>query len=61
MDAAVGQPAMQIEPRVLEGSGVRLEPVHAGLREEVREALDRDPDNWAIQSVSGMGPHFDGY
>jgi RimJ/RimL family protein N-acetyltransferase len=52
---------MIIEPLVLEGEHVRLEPVDESVREEMREALDRDPDNWAIQSVSGMGEHFDGY
>jgi hypothetical protein len=27
----------------------------------MRAALDCDPDNWAIQSVSAMGEHFDSY
>ena len=52
---------MSIVPRVLEGAHVRLEPVHAGLRDALRETLNQDPDNWAMQSVSGMGAHFDEY
>lgn len=55
---------MIIEPIVLEGDHVRLEPARAedaALREEMRSALDCDPDNWHIQSVSGMGEGFDRY
>jgi RimJ/RimL family protein N-acetyltransferase len=52
---------MIIEPVALAGRHVRLEPVHDGLREEMREALDCDPENWAIQSNSGMGGHFAEY
>jgi RimJ/RimL family protein N-acetyltransferase len=60
---------MIIAPEALEGRHVRLEPVRGEgggavrdeLREEMREALNRDPDNWAIQSVSGMGEHFAEY
>ena len=52
---------MIIAPRVLEGRHVRLEPATAPHREELRTALDCDPANWAIQSVSALGEHFDGY
>ena len=52
---------MIIEARVLEGTHVRLEPVQAGHEAELGAALDCDPDNWAIQSVSGMGEHFPAY
>jgi RimJ/RimL family protein N-acetyltransferase len=52
---------MIIEPRTLEGKHVRLEPVNEAHREAMRAALDCDPDNWSIQSVSAMGEHFDGY
>lgn len=52
---------MIIAPKVLEGEHVRLEPVHEGLREELRAALDCDPDNWHIQATCGMGEHFDSY
>jgi RimJ/RimL family protein N-acetyltransferase len=52
---------MIIEPRTLQGSHVRLEPENEAHREVMRAALDCDPDNWAIQSVSAMGEHFDSY
>lgn len=52
---------MRIEPLVLAGDHVRLEPVTEALREEMRAALDCDPGNWAIQSASGMGAEFEGY
>jgi RimJ/RimL family protein N-acetyltransferase len=52
---------MIIEPRTLQGSHVRLEPVNEAHREAMRAALDCDPDNWAIQSVSAMGEHFAAY
>ena len=61
---AVMDEPMIVAPRVLEGRYVRLEPVGAAdsaLREALRAALDCDPDNWAIQSTSAIGPHFDGY
>ena len=49
---------MIIEPRVLEGRHIRLEPVTPAYREEMRAALDCDPENWDIQSVSARGEHF---
>lgn len=52
---------MIIEAKMLEGAHVRLEPVDAAVREELRAALDCDPDNWHIQATCGMGAHFDGY
>ena len=52
---------MQIRAEVLEGRHVRLEPASDSLREEMRAALDCDPDNWAIQSVNARGADFDGY
>ena len=55
---------MTIAAQPLEGEHVRLEPVGAGdpaLREELRAALDCDPENWSIQLVSARGADFDDY
>jgi RimJ/RimL family protein N-acetyltransferase len=52
---------MIIAPRVLEGRHIRLEPLGEVHREAMRETLDRDPDGWALLSISGMGEHFDAY
>lgn len=49
---------MQLEPRILEGRFVRLEPYAPALREEVRAALDCDPESWNLFSVCGQGEHF---
>jgi len=45
----------------LENRFVRLEPLAAPLEDEVRAALDRDPDAWDIMVAAGYGPHFDGW
>jgi RimJ/RimL family protein N-acetyltransferase len=52
---------MILEARTLEGRHIRLEPVIAAHREEVRSTLATDPDNWLLQSVSALGEHFDAY
>ena len=52
---------MRLEPIVLEGRHVRLEPYAPDLREAVRAALDCDPDAWSLFSYSGLGEHFDGW
>lgn len=52
---------MIIDPRMLTGDHVRLEPVTEQHRAEMKEVLESDPDNWAIQSSSGIGDHFEGY
>ena len=52
---------MIIDARILTGEHVRLEPVTDEHRAEMKEVLESDPDNWAIQTSSGMGEHFDGY
>lgn len=53
--------AMQLAPQILEGRFVRLEPYAPALREEVRAALDCDPDSWNLFSTCGMGAHFDAW
>lgn len=52
---------MIIDARILAGEHVRLEPVTEEHRAEMKEVLESDPDSWALQTVSGMGEHFDGY
>jgi len=52
---------MMLEPRVLEGEHVRLEPVAEEHREELREALNVSPEIWEIYSSSAYGEHFDGF
>lgn len=52
---------MIIDARILAGEHVRLEPVSEELRAEMKAVLESDPDNWAIQTSSGIGEHFDGY
>jgi len=52
---------MRLEPRVLSGRIVRLEPFAPTLEAEVRRALDVDPQAWAIMSSPADGPRFDGW
>ena len=52
---------MIIERLTLAGEHVHLEPVTEEHRAEMKEVLGSDPDNWAIQTSSGMGEHFEGY
>ena len=52
---------MRLEPRILTGRFVRLEPFAPALEAEVRRALDVDPDAWAIMSTAADGAHFDGW
>jgi RimJ/RimL family protein N-acetyltransferase len=52
---------MILEPRLLSGAHVRLEPIRAEHREEMRATLQSDPDNWALQSVSALGADFENY
>ncbi len=52
---------MRLAATVLEDRFVRLEPFSEGLRDEVRVALDCDPDAWEIMVGAAWGPHFDGW
>lgn len=49
---------MNIRPKVLKGRYVRLEPITPDLREEMRGAIDCDPESWEIMSVNGCGEGF---
>jgi RimJ/RimL family protein N-acetyltransferase len=52
---------MELSTAPLEGRHVRLEPVQSDMREELRAALDCDPETWAIQFASGCGDGFPKY
>ena len=52
---------MIIAPVVLENRWVRLEPYGPGLKGELAEALNVDPDVWALMVSSGHGPRFDAW
>jgi len=49
---------MNIKPKVLKGRYVRLEPITPDLRDEMRGAIDCDPEAWEIMSVNGCGEGF---
>ena len=50
---------LQIEPRLLRGRFIQLEPFTPALKEAVRAALDTDADAWAIMVNNGGGEGFD--
>ena len=50
---------MNIEIRPLQGRHVRLEPITAALRDELRAAIDCDPESWEIMSTNGCGEGFE--
>jgi RimJ/RimL family protein N-acetyltransferase len=52
---------LHFEPQALQGRFVRLEPYEPALRDEVRAALDCDPESWAVFAASGSGDQFDGW
>jgi RimJ/RimL family protein N-acetyltransferase len=52
---------MQLDPTILEGRFVRLEPYAPELREGVRRALDHDAESWNVFASRGQGEHFDGW
>ena len=52
---------MNLKPKVLKGRYVRLEPITPELREEMRGAIDCDPQAWEIMSVNGCGEGFDDF
>ncbi|PZO39147.1 MAG: N-acetyltransferase [Alphaproteobacteria bacterium] len=50
---------MKIGLTPLENEIVRLEPYADAIRDDLREALDVDPDSWALLVGSAFGPAFD--
>ena len=52
---------MKLEFDDLEGHHVRLEPFMQQLKEEVRAAVDCDPNAWAIMPINPTAGGFDDY
>ena len=52
---------MHLEPRLLAGTRVRLEPLRSDHQADMQRTLESDPENWMIQSVSAIGPAFENY
>lgn len=52
---------MILESRILKGAHVRLEPIADKFRAQMKSTLASDEENWAMQTVSGIGPHFTSY
>jgi RimJ/RimL family protein N-acetyltransferase len=50
---------MNIQSLPLEGRYVRLEPITADLRAELKAAIDCDPESWEIMSTNGCGEGFE--
>lgn len=60
MNAADGV-RMELAFQHLEGRFVRLVPFAPELKEDVRAAIDCDPESWAIMPVNPMGEGFESY
>lgn len=52
---------VKLEHIPLKGSVLQLQPFAPDLKEEVRAAVDCDPETWAIMPVNPMGDGFDLY
>lgn len=50
---------MNLKGKLLKGRYVRLEPITAEHKDELRGAVDCDPEAWEIMSVNGCGEGFD--
>jgi RimJ/RimL family protein N-acetyltransferase len=49
---------LHLVPGVLRGRLVQLEPYDDQLKEQLRTALDCDPEGWQLFSMSGQGENF---
>jgi N-acetyltransferase len=54
-------PRVELDFCALEGRYVRLEPFRPELKEEVRGAIDCDPETWAIMPINPTGEGFERY
>ena len=50
---------MNLKSKALKGRYVRLEPITPEHREELKAAIDCDPESWEIMSVNGCGEGFE--
>jgi RimJ/RimL family protein N-acetyltransferase len=55
------QAVLELEPAVLAGKWVRLEPFAKRLKDEVRAALNQDSKAWAIMAASAFGDLFESW
>lgn len=52
---------MELEYVELDGPSIRLEPFASRLKEEVRAAIDCDPETWSIMPINPTGMGFDNF
>jgi RimJ/RimL family protein N-acetyltransferase len=52
---------VKLEFRHLDGPHIRLEPFVTQLKEEVRTAVDCDPETWGIMPINPTGAGFESY
>ena len=52
---------MHLEPKILTGEHITLEPFQLGLKAEVRAAVDCDADAWSIMPVNATGDRFEDF
>jgi RimJ/RimL family protein N-acetyltransferase len=52
---------VELEFNDLEGRHIRLEPFETHLKEEVRAAIDCDPETWKIMPINPTGASFESY
>ena len=52
---------MQLEPKILTGRHVALEPFRPDLKEEVRAAIDCDHETWRILPINATGDRFEAF
>ena len=54
-------PMLNLTADTLEGRYVRLEPVTVDHRDELKAAIDCDPESWELMSVNGCGEGFEDF
>src|SRR3546814_13912826 len=59
--SGIGCMDLRLVPSVLRGRFIQLEPYHEDLKEEVRAALNCDPEGWELLSISGQGGNFEAW
>src|SRR3546814_6862184 len=59
--SGIGCMDLRLVPSVLRGRFIQLEPYHEDLQEEVRAALNCDPEGWELLSISGQGGNFEAW
>jgi RimJ/RimL family protein N-acetyltransferase len=52
---------MELSVTPLEGEHIQLQPTEPGMRDELRAALDCDPEAWALQYSNGRDSAFPAY